>query len=102
MSWTRVKAAWGVVNMGISGNQVLSDGAGQSALARFDRDVLSVPGMRTVILFEGVNDLGISYGHFEGPMAAAFKGSFSGDQGHPRVHDRRLPVSSLRALMHAG
>lgn len=72
------QGAWGVVNMGISGNQVLSDGAGQSALARFDRDVLSVPGIRTVILFEGVNDLGISYGHFEGPMAAAFKGSFSG------------------------
>jgi lysophospholipase L1-like esterase len=69
---------WGVVNMGISGNQVLSDGAGQSALARFDRDVLSVPGVRTVIIFEGVNDLGISYGHFEGPMAAAFKASFSG------------------------
>jgi hypothetical protein len=51
---------WGVVNMGISGNQVLSDGAGQSALARFDRDVLAVPGVRTVIIFEGVNDLGIS------------------------------------------
>ena len=69
---------WGVVNMGISGNQVLSDGAGQSALARFDRDVLAVPGVRTVIIFEGVNDLGISYGHFEGPMAAVFKASSSG------------------------
>ena len=32
---------WGVVNMGISGNRVLGDGAGESALARFDRDVLS-------------------------------------------------------------
>ncbi|HEY4213746.1 MAG TPA: SGNH/GDSL hydrolase family protein [Steroidobacteraceae bacterium] len=53
---------WGVVNMGISGNQVLNDGAGQSALARFDRDVLSVPGARAVVIFEGVNDLGISYG----------------------------------------
>jgi lysophospholipase L1-like esterase len=69
---------WGVVNMGISGNQVLSDGAGQSALARFDRDVLAVPGVRTVIIFEGVNDLGISYGHFEGPMAAVFKASSPG------------------------
>ncbi len=69
---------WGVVNMGISGNQVLSDGAGQSALARFDRDVLSVPGVRAVILFEGVNDLGISFGHFEGPMAAVFKASSGG------------------------
>jgi lysophospholipase L1-like esterase len=52
----------GVVNMGISGNQVLADGAGQSALARFDRDVLAVPGVKVVIIFEGVNDLGIAYG----------------------------------------
>ena len=53
---------WGVVNMGISGNQLLADGAGQSALARFDRDVLAVPGAKIVIVFIGVNDLGLSYG----------------------------------------
>jgi lysophospholipase L1-like esterase len=46
-----------VVNEGISGNKVLTDGAGDSALHRLDRDVLSQPGLRTVILFEGVNDL---------------------------------------------
>ena len=63
---------WGVVNMGISGNRVLNDGAGQSALARFDRDVLSLPGVADVIIFEGVNDLGISFGHFKGPMADVF------------------------------
>jgi lysophospholipase L1-like esterase len=64
---------WGVVNMGISGNRVLGDGAGQSALARFDRDVLATPGARVVIIFEGVNDLGISYGNPQGPMAERFK-----------------------------
>jgi lysophospholipase L1-like esterase len=64
---------WGVVNMGISGNRVLDDGAGQSALARFDRDVLSVPGAAYVIVFEGVNDLGISFGNFQGPLAELFK-----------------------------
>ena len=61
---------FGVVNHGISGNRVLSDGAGESALARFDRDVLSVSGVTHVIVFEGVNDLGVAYGRFEGPMAA--------------------------------
>jgi lysophospholipase L1-like esterase len=71
---------WGVVNMGISGNRMLSDGAGASALARFDRDVLSTPGVRTVILFEGVTDLGISYGHFEGPMADLLKSLQSGSK----------------------
>jgi lysophospholipase L1-like esterase len=68
------KAAWGIVNMGISGNRLLSDGAAQSALARFDRDILSIPGLSYVIVFLGVNDLGITYGKFEsGPMAAFFK-----------------------------
>ncbi|MEU4011389.1 GDSL-type esterase/lipase family protein [Streptomyces pseudogriseolus] len=47
----------GVANEGISGDQVLADGAGQSTLNRLYRDVLSHPGVRTVFLFEGVNDL---------------------------------------------
>jgi lysophospholipase L1-like esterase len=53
---------WGVVNEGISGNQLLADGAGQSGPARFDRDVLSVSGVSHVIVLLGVNDLGIGYG----------------------------------------
>jgi lysophospholipase L1-like esterase len=48
-----------VVNEGISGNQVLRDGAGVSALARLDRDVLTRPGVKWVILLEGINDINI-------------------------------------------
>jgi lysophospholipase L1-like esterase len=48
----------GVANMGIGGNRVLRDGTGASALARFDRDVLSQPGVRWVTLLEGINDIG--------------------------------------------
>ncbi|MDH6521215.1 lysophospholipase L1-like esterase [Streptomyces sp. SAI-135] len=47
----------GVADEGISSNRVLSDGTAPSALNRLDRDVLSQPGVRTVFLFEGVNDL---------------------------------------------
>ncbi|MFG3172826.1 SGNH/GDSL hydrolase family protein [Streptomyces sp. NPDC048200] len=47
----------GVANEGISGNKVLADGAGRSALHRLDQDVLSHPGVRTVFVFEGVNDI---------------------------------------------
>jgi lysophospholipase L1-like esterase len=47
-----------VANAGISGNRLLSDGWGISALARFDRDVLSLPSVKHVILLEGVNDIG--------------------------------------------
>jgi lysophospholipase L1-like esterase len=57
-----------VVNQGISGNQVLRDGAGISALARFDRDVLSRPSVKWVVLLEGINDINIR-GRTEGPNA---------------------------------
>jgi lysophospholipase L1-like esterase len=49
-----------VINMGISGNRVLKEGAGSSALARFDRDVLSRPGAKWVVLLEGINDISFS------------------------------------------
>jgi lysophospholipase L1-like esterase len=48
-----------IVNQGISGNRVLSDGAGVSALARFDRDVLAQPGIQWLIVMEGINDIGL-------------------------------------------
>ena len=48
----------GVSNQGIGGNHLLTDGLGPNALARFDRDVLAPTGVRWVIVFEGVNDLG--------------------------------------------
>ena len=49
-----------VANAGISGNRVLAGAglAGEPALTRFDRDVLSVPGAQWVVVLEGVNDLG--------------------------------------------
>lgn len=49
----------GVQNAGISGNRLLLDGgnAGEAATKRFDEDVLSRTGVRSVIIFEGVNDL---------------------------------------------
>jgi lysophospholipase L1-like esterase len=48
-----------VLNEGIAGNRVLCDGAGVSALARFDRDVLVQPGAKYVIVLESINDIGI-------------------------------------------
>jgi lysophospholipase L1-like esterase len=57
-----------VANQGISGNQVLRDGAGLSALSRLERDVLSRPGVEWVILLEGINDINIR-GRADGPNA---------------------------------
>lgn len=48
-----------VLNQGIGGNHLLTDGLGPNALARFDRDVLAQPGVRYLIVLEGINDLGM-------------------------------------------
>ncbi|MEW6539303.1 MAG: SGNH/GDSL hydrolase family protein [Pseudomonadota bacterium] len=52
-----------VANAGISGNRILKPkpGLGAAALARFDRDVLAVPGVTDVIVLEGVNDVGMAW-----------------------------------------
>jgi lysophospholipase L1-like esterase len=47
-----------VLNEGIGGNRLLLDGLGPNALARFDRDVLAPPGVRYLIVLEGINDIG--------------------------------------------
>ncbi len=53
----------GVLDEGIGGNRLLHDPAvdirfGVNALARFTRDVLAQPGVRYVIVLEGINDIG--------------------------------------------
>lgn len=50
----------GVLDLGIAGNRVLTDGAGINALARFDRDVLVQPGITHLVVLEGINDIGMA------------------------------------------
>lgn len=51
-----------VVNEGIGGNQLTHDTswAGEKAVARFGKDVLNAPDVGTVIVLEGINDIGMS------------------------------------------
>lgn len=57
--------SYGVLNAGISGNRLLYDAGGftgmygQSAIRRFNREVLAQPGVRYVIVYEGINDIGL-------------------------------------------
>jgi lysophospholipase L1-like esterase len=51
-----------VLNLGISGNRVLADGAGVNALARFDRDILGQAGVKWLMIMEGINDIGQTTG----------------------------------------
>ena len=48
----------GVLNLGIGGNAVVNGGLSEPAVVRFDRDVLGQTGVTSVVIFEGVNDIG--------------------------------------------
>ncbi|WP_169808733.1 SGNH/GDSL hydrolase family protein [Microtetraspora niveoalba] len=67
------KKRMGVLNVGIAGNRVLQPGVGPSALSRFKRDALSQPGVRTIVVLEGIND--ISRGEYTSakPLIDAYK-----------------------------
>jgi lysophospholipase L1-like esterase len=62
---------WGVANQGISGNRLLHDQIGESVLSRFDRDVLAITGVKSVIVFIGINDIGLAMGGRDGPGSVA-------------------------------
>ncbi|MFG3529277.1 GDSL-type esterase/lipase family protein [Streptomyces sp. NPDC047917] len=56
----RLGGRYGVANAGIAGNRILRDGRdghGVQASARFDRDVLDVAGVKTVVIALGINDV---------------------------------------------
>ena len=48
-----------VINLGISGNQVLTSFLGENPAARLSRDVLTQTGVTHVIYLEGINDIGL-------------------------------------------
>lgn len=60
----------GVLNAGIGGNRVLNDSVcfsvcfGEKATARFRRDMIDQPGVRTAIVLLGINDIGLSVHDF--------------------------------------
>ena len=79
---------FGIMNEGISGNRVLVDSAGVSVQARFDRDVLSQPDVHTVIVMEGINDIGNGTATSADQLIAAYKQLIArARQG--RLHHRR-------------
>ena len=91
--------AFAVMNVAIAGNRVLSEGvapvgfggnAGINALARFDRDVLALPGVTHVIVMEGINDIGTSGQN--GIVATADDLIAAHKQMIDRAHERGLKI----------
>jgi len=97
---------WAVANEGIAGNQLLADGYGPNALARFEQDALSQPHVRTLFLQEGINDLG----QFTqaGPRTAAAHAALvvqvirAYDQLIARAHARGLRVVGATIMPYGG
>ena len=83
------KINMGVLNQGIAGNRVLGDGAGVSALARFDRDVIAQAGATHVIVLESINDIGIAR---DNPCPSAADLIAAQQQLIERAHARGLKI----------
>ncbi|KAK7941257.1 uncharacterized protein PG986_013644 [Apiospora aurea] len=81
-----------ILNQAAGGNRVLQDGLGPNALSRIDRDVLAQPGVRYVLLFEGVNDIGTAAADPASQQAVGARLIAAYDQILARLHAARLPV----------
>lgn len=94
-----------VLNAGIAGNRLLRSGWGESALARFQRDVLSHPGVRAAIVLLGTNDIGFPGSPFSPSEAPVSLSELTGaflqlvEQAHAR--QVRLVVGTVPPFEHA-
>ncbi|HEY7009125.1 MAG TPA: SGNH/GDSL hydrolase family protein [Jatrophihabitantaceae bacterium] len=82
----------GVINEAAGGNRVLNDGLGPNLLARFDRDVLAQTEISSVIVFEGVNDIGTAAATPSDQAAVGDELIAAYEQLVRRAHAHGLPV----------
>lgn len=83
------KKEYAMLNLGIGGNCVVRGGLSEPALKRFDRDILAQNGVTSVVIFEGINDIGGSKGRSE-QMAQQLIEAFQEMIG--KAHARGLKV----------
>jgi lysophospholipase L1-like esterase len=101
----KLTAHLSILNQGIGGNRVLHDGAGPSALARFDRDVIAQSGVKYLIILEGINDIGrLKAPHELGDNITADDLIFGLSQLVTRAHQHGIKVfgATLTPYMGAG
>ena len=79
----------GVVNAGIGGNAIFG-GLGPAGVQRFDRDALEPSGVRWVIVFEGVNDIGTAYGPRSAGLATNLIAAFTQFAGKAHAKNTRI------------
>jgi lysophospholipase L1-like esterase len=89
-----------VLNHGVGGGRILRDGLGVSALRRFDRDIIAAPGVKWLIILEGVNDLGTSSPETVAQTAQDMIAAF--DQMITRAHDHGIKVYGATIMPFGG
>jgi lysophospholipase L1-like esterase len=91
-----------ILNQAAGGNRVLNDGLGPNALARLDRDVLAQSGVRWLVVFEGVNDIGTAEatGAAQQQVAADLIAAY--DQIIVRAHAQGIRVYGATLLPFGG
>jgi lysophospholipase L1-like esterase len=91
---------YAVLNAAVGGNRLLRDTedpayGGQSALKRFDRDVLSQPRVKYLILYEGINDICMEDGIHLTSSAREIESAISSLTGRAHAHGIRVYVATL-------
>ncbi|KAK9775757.1 putative GDSL-like Lipase/Acylhydrolase [Seiridium cardinale] len=81
-----------VLNLAAGGNWVLNDGLGPNALSRVDRDILSASGVKYVLIFEGVNDIGTAAVDLASQQNVGTRLIAAYEQMITRVHAQGIPI----------
>ena len=87
---TALQVQWGVLNLGIGGNCVVKGGLSEPGVKRFDRDILGQRGLKAIVIFEGVNDIGESRTGFYEQTAQDLMEAYR--QFIAKAHERGLKV----------
>ena len=93
----------GVLNLGIGNNRVtVPGGFGALAKERFDRDILMQSGVKKVVIFEGVNDIGAARSGSSETVARQIIESIHGMVKKAKARKMKVYLGTITPLKGAG
>lgn len=85
----------GILNLGIGGNCIIRGGLGPTALSRFTPDILRQSGVKSVIIYEGVNDIGTSKDGYTEHTAAELIEALKSMAGEAHAHGLKVYAATI-------
>ena len=93
----------GVLNLGIGNNRVtVPGGFGALAKERFDRDILMQSGVKKVIIFEGINDIGAAKSGYSETVARQIIESIQGMVRKAKARKMKVYLGTITPFKGAG